>query len=119
MSDKCCDLRCGPAFTRTMCKEAIGILPQPLKSPPSISRGCSNLVPNGSLVRMTSYLANWILPYKKERRPSYLSFYLQSINMSEEGHNHIDVPKPIKEQKSPYKDENAEEKEPPQGMLCL
>jgi hypothetical protein len=32
---------------------------------------------------------------------------------SEEGHNHIDVPKPYKEQKSPYKDENAEEPEGP------
>ncbi|QDS70184.1 hypothetical protein FKW77_006401 [Venturia effusa] len=36
--------------------------------------------------------------------------------MSEQ-HNHIDVPAPYKEQKSPYKDENAEEKEPEQGPL--
>jgi hypothetical protein len=34
---------------------------------------------------------------------------------SEEGHNHIDVPKPYKEQKSPYKDENAEEEPVKQG----
>jgi hypothetical protein len=39
---------------------------------------------------------------------------------SEEGVNHIDVPKPYKEQKSPYKDENAEEPEGPKpGIYAL
>jgi hypothetical protein len=36
-------------------------------------------------------------------------------NNEEGGFSHIDVPKPYKEQKSPYKDENAEELQPKQG----
>ncbi|KIW09182.1 uncharacterized protein PV09_00113 [Verruconis gallopava] len=36
---------------------------------------------------------------------------------SEDGYSHIEVPKPYKEQKSPYKDENAEEPEVKKGIL--
>jgi hypothetical protein len=39
------------------------------------------------------------------------------MSSNEEGFSHIDVPKPYKEQKSPYKDENAEEQPQKQGML--